>query len=476
MFTPLSLCWHLLNQFLLSPWGLIVPMTLLIALFSILQLQKTPTGLAQFYAEQLETCDNVELPKLLERLVRLGDPGVPGLVQGLSSHRELVFTACRNVLQQELDRWQESERREHHFLVFSEALLDSCRQFSPAAQEQTLQFVDQMMQIRSSAHSPEAAADYQKTIAHCGQILSQLESMRRRRIDPQHDDFAPQSDTIASLERRTKQPLLLASNGQPFVPTSARHHAENEMNRTDVASFNAYAVPRAERLQAYHNSLQNRPADDRSHPRLSENRESTSMAMFSPVQSLSAGIEQKIAQQFPTNDSEPIAVLPTDISEEYRQKKLSESGGMFDADNFLTSELLDVPLERVPQLPTTQLMRLLHHSNLQYIESAQKTLVGREGFQDSHLKLAWRLYHPTPAVRQEIVALLPNIPNVQPSVWLTVLLSDPNSDVRHRTASFLATTNDPALQRLLIDRGKRDNDARIVNLAERLNESRRGLR
>jgi hypothetical protein len=116
-------------------------------------------------------------------------------------------------------------------------------------------------------------------------------------------------------------------------------------------------------------------------------------------------------------------------------------------------------------------MQLLHHPDPAYADSARRTLRERDGFQETHMKLAWRLYHPVPAVRQEIVAMLPNTANVQPSVWLKELLNDPSNDVRYRTASFLATTNDPALRRLLIDRGKRDTDARIVNLAERLNDS-----
>ena len=97
--------------------------------------------------------------------------------------------------------------------------------------------------------------------------------------------------------------------------------------------------------------------------------------------------------------------------------------------------------------------------------------MSRDGFQEVHMKLAWRLFHPVSVVRQEIIDILPSVPNVQPTVWMTVLLSDPSNDVRYRTASFLATAGDPALRRLLIDRGKRDSDARIVQLADRLNES-----
>ena len=252
LFAPLAFFWHLLNQFLLSPWGLIVPMALLIALFAIQQLQQTPIQIARLYAEQLENADDDELPQLLTLLVRMGDPGVSGLVHGLSSNREAVFTACLNVLQHEFNRWQESERREHHFRIFAEALLYASGEFPPAAQTEAMRFVDQIMRIRPAvSDSPESTADRQQTIAHCEKILFQLESVRRRRLEPQHPDFAPRPETVAALDRRTRQPMLLASNGQPFVPASVRQDKENEQMLADTDHFNPSAVARGGRLLAY---------------------------------------------------------------------------------------------------------------------------------------------------------------------------------------------------------------------------------
>ena len=448
-------------------------MTLLIALFAIQQVQKTPSQIAQFYAEQLETASESELPRLFDALVRMGDAGVAGLVQGLTSNREAVFTASRNVLQREFDRWKESDQRERRFRVFSEAILHACDQFSPVAQVEAMQFVDQMMQIRTVAATvPESTADRQVMIAHCEQILKQLESERRRRIGPQDGGFKPQTETIASLNWRTHQPVLLASNGQPFIPTSARQDKGTETLLADAGTFNPFSVTRADRLSAYQKSLQNHPTKDRGASSLSGDGELSAIAGFSPPPSLPADLEERVARNFVANDAGQPS--PTDISEEYRNKKQSESGGTFGSDNFLTPELLNTPLDRVPNLPTTQLMQLLHHPEPAHVDSARRTLMSREGFQESHLKLAWRLYHPIPAVRQEIVAMLPNTANVQPSVWLMVLLNDPSNDVRFRTASFLATTGDPALQRLLIDRGRRDGDPRITSLANRLDESQRG--
>lgn len=471
-FTPLSFLWQLLNQFLLSPWGLIVPLTLLITLFALQFVQETPSKIAHFYAEQLDTCTESELPQLLGALVRLGDAGIPGLVQGLASQREAVFTASRKVLQHEFDRWQESDQREHHFCVFSEAILHTCGHFTPAAQAEAMRFVSQMMQIQPvSATSPESTVARQTTIAHCGQIFSQLESMRRRRLEPQDGDFAPHADTIAAVNRRTDQPMLIASNGRPFVPTASRHDKEGEALLADTESYNPFSIARADRLQAYQRSLQSRPVKHQGNSSIVGDQESSSVAGFSPPFGFPANIEGRIAQNLAIAQA---GQPPTpDISEEYGNRIQSELGVALGSDNFLTPELLNTPLDGVSHLQTTQLMQLLHHPDSSYVDSARRTLMSRDGFQATHLRLAWRLYHPISEVRQEIVELLPQTPNVQQSVWLTVLLNDPSNDVRYRTASFLATANDSVLQRLLIDRGKQDGDPRIANLADRLDKTQR---
>jgi hypothetical protein len=482
---PLVFLWQLLNQFLLSAWGLVVPMALLITLFAVQQIQKTPHQLAQFYAEQIETCEEAELPRLLKNLLQLGDAGIPGLVQGLASRRETVFTLCRNILQHELDRWQASDQREHHFLIFAEALLQKCDQFSPAAQVEAIRFVDQMMQIRPAASSPESIANRQQMIAHCERILARLESVRRRRIEPLHPEFAPQPDTVAALDQRTRQAVLLASNGQPFMPTSARQEEQNEtLLAAGSGSYNPFSVPRADRLLAYQRSQQNNLANEQNNPRLSDDWATPVIARFAPPSAFTVEMERKFAQNFPENNSNSSSSnsnhsetshIPN-ISEEYRHQKLNELESPFHSDSVLPPGLQNTPLDHVPNLPTTQLMQLLHHRESAYAETARRTLTSRDGFQEPHLKLAWRLYHPIPAVRQEIVAMLPSTPNIQPSVWLRVLLNDPSNDVRYHAASFLATANDPALRRLLIERGKRDTDPRIINLADRLNDSQGNIR
>jgi hypothetical protein len=475
LFTPVVMFWQLLNRFLLSPWGLLVPMALILALVAVLQLQQTPAQLAAFYAGKLNDSNEEELALLLEVLVRIGDDGVAGLVSGLTSKQENVFNAVLHVLQNEFGHWDQSDRREHHYRVFSEALLQKSEEFSPAAQAEVLRFVDRLLQLRNSSRSAETMPDRQKTIANCERILIQLGHSRRKMIDPGMPNFAPAAETVAGLNKRMKQPVLLASNGQPFVPASARKETkQDETLLADRASFDSFSVVRADRLHSYQKSLQNVPDQTLRQPVLPDIQGVPELLAEVPPLGLTAEVNPQVADNYTANRLRQAVTSPADIAEEYRNKK---SGGQKDPpekDHFLTPELRNVPLDRVPNLPAIQLMMLLHHPDPPYIESARKTLMGRDGFQEQHLKLAWRLYHPVPSIREEIIGMLPNTPSVQPSVWLAVLLNDPSGDVRYRAASFMATAGDPALQRLLAERGKRDNDERIVKLADRINDQQRG--
>ena len=478
---PLSLVWQLLTLILLSPWGLVIPLTLLIALVAFQQVQKSPERLAQFYAQKLESSNEAELHQLTKILLQIGDAGIPGLVQGLTSEREAVFDTCLNVLQHQFEIWQNSEQREHHFRILANALLQYSGQFSHAGQTEAFQFVDQMMQVPcpegNMSISPKEAADRHEVIVLCGAILNVLESRRQRRNDPTNDAFTHQTDSLASLYQRTHQPILLASNGQPFGASSGRQDAgQGETLFANAVDINPFNVSRPDRLLAHQKSQQSQPASGRlGDAGTVHDQNPFALATFTPSahtpSAQTADIEQKFARNVSIHSASQHPSPPFDISEDYRHHKQSESINRFQTDSFLTPELQNMPLEQIPILPSAVLMKLLHHTDTAYIESARRTLVSRDGFQETHLRLAWRLYHPVSAVRRELLSILPNTPNVQPAVWLSVLLNDPDNEVRFQTASFLATTNDPALRRLLIERGKRDSDVRIINLANRLDSA-----
>ncbi|GHT45648.1 hypothetical protein FACS189454_05490 [Planctomycetales bacterium] len=469
--TILIVPFSLLNAFLLSPWGLIVPLTLIALLVGFRLVEKTPPQLADYYAAQFAACDDADIPQILNSLFRLGDAGVDGLVQGLKSERETVFNACRNVLDDRLLEEQDAGALRRFEELLSAALSKHCAAFRPIGQYEAVRMTEQILNHRKDSKA--------ETTRNCEQVLTLLQGTRRNRLEPNRPgETAPQSATVASVKRRAVQPALLASNGHRFVPETqmlAKNAEAGNTNSLQLADthFDSLSVPRAERIAAFQRSGR---ARDSWNP--SPETAAAALALTVPEAGLSnmpqrspANVEPRIARNYqPKTPSQSNQENQSpEISSEYINER--DSGIQPDSrrmDNLLPQELKETPIDRVPKLPTPQLMRLLHHPDPNYVFEARKTLTEREGFQDSHLKLAWRLYHPVASVRQEILTILPRTANAQPAAWLSVLLDDPNNEVRYQAASFLATTSDPSLQRMLVEHGKRDTDERIVELADRI--------
>ncbi|MDR0704670.1 MAG: hypothetical protein LBF88_06730 [Planctomycetaceae bacterium] len=524
--------WRLIGKFLLSPWGLIVPLTLLLTLFLFSQITRTTKQIAENYAKELEFCEESKIPVLVGQLVRLGENGIPSLVQGLCSSREPVFIFCRNTLQNEMERWEQlpTTERLRLYRLFSAVLLDKATQFGTTAQTETSLLARKILRnlvISSSGGLP----DSRLVTRNCEQFLAIIETARTKTVIPNHSintvnsiDSVNSNNTVASVNsidsaertvrfnRGGSDSVLMTAQGKPFQPDSS----DDFQQKTNIAEQgDMLAVSRSERLYAYHQSplfqkqfgtaSQNietklrygQPVPDQKIPDGNDATEmlaSMTPSRYSVLPSVSAKLtedlivepEGKIAR----NVHSPETTIPeTRISktknsqtENFRNDfektdsvHQSELAVEFPAelDNFLPWELQELSLEKISKLSTVRLMRLLHHPDARYVSESRKTLMVRDGFQESHLKLAYRLFHPDSLVRMEILSMLPNTRGIRSDVWLSVLLTDPDNDIRYRAASFMATAGDPAMQRLVIDKGKRDSDARIVHLADQLLEQQR---
>jgi hypothetical protein len=303
-------------------------------------------------------------------------------------------------------------------------------------------------------------------------------------LHPNDEESEPTTDSIARLHRSIVDPTLLA--------------AEEPTGIDETLHIDEFAQPRAELLYAYHQSAAyrqqaatpyRRPGPGTLPPGIAPEENPVEsqdeiIATMGPSQAFAeAEGQEKIANRFePELNTDNIA--ENYIGDSNRPRPMDRNGEPFHAeltmqdepDDFLSVELNRIQPEKIATLSTTKLMRLLQHGDEQIVTAARKTLAGRDGFRDRHLKLAFQLYHPLPSVRAELVGLLPNIGGIQQSVWLTELLNDPNSEVRFLAASAIATSSDPSMQRLLADKGKRDADPRIIELAERALEQQRKVR
>ncbi|MDR2440270.1 MAG: hypothetical protein LBE12_13000 [Planctomycetaceae bacterium] len=514
--------WKVIGQFFLSPWGLIVPLTLLSVLFLFSQLTQTSRQIAESYAKELEFCEESKIPELVGRFVRLGEYGIPALVQGLSSSREPVFLACRNTLQHEMEQWEQlpASERLRYYRFFSAALLDKATQFGTTAQAEAQLFAQQI--LRNLVVSPKGESpDSRLVTRNCEQLLALIETPPTKPLLSGTgnsvipiDSVVPadtSSEKTARFSRGGIGTALMTAQGRPF-----RSEISEELQQgTDIAgqeSGDMFAVSRAERLYAYHQSPlfqkqfgtssqhfepQSLPGRIFTNPMFPgqevpdrEGLGDDSMEMLASMtssrfsgSSLVIAKSPEILYAKPENKVAGNIRLPEkqekEISRNIPEKRDSTqylaaaSEFLEDSEQLLPWELREITLEKIPNLSSVRLMRLLHHPDERYVSEARRTLIVRDGFQDNHLRLAYRLYHPVASVRMEIISMLPNTHGVRSEVWLSALLADSDNEIRYRAASFLATANDPALQRLVIDKGKRDPDTRIVNLADQLLQQQR---
>ncbi len=511
-------CTGLLKLFvplLRSPWGLLLPCTLIIALLLTGYLSQNASELAQLCLQELENCDENRVPNIIARLVQLDEAGIPSLVSALGQPRVAVVSEAQNALNAEMERWEQWEepQRIQRYRVLSQALLRNVPTMDAESRNMAMRLGQRMLRnlaLTSSSQQDRTAKDTDKnarkdalaTTQNCERLFAQLEMSRRHtpvpEKTPENAGDADRPLLASRYENRGADSALVASMDRPLQNT----------DDTPVDTLSA----RSERLYAYHDSPAFRQQMDAPYhrPGLIQSGSARSMpptdpslngmpavhaepasmiASMKPLRS-DAPVLRNVQNSsiFPTlaetqskvaNSYRPTETVPPGIASNYLQKyRKTDRAAPSTTENgqgsvFVPTELRETPLEQIPGLTAEQLMRLLQHTDERYVAEARKTLIARDGFRDIHLKLAYRLFHPVPAVREEVVSMLSATAGVQPRVWLSVLLNDPSGDVRYRAASYLATAGDPSLRQLLMERGKRDTDSRIVNLADRLSEEQR---
>ncbi len=129
--------------FLLSPWGLLIPVALLAAFFIAQKIAILPARLAVRDALQWESCDDEAISNHVRRLQTMGTHGLPGLIRGLSSEREAVYGACYESLRQTLLYWKEqndANAKMSFFQALSEGLLNDVDQMSPPGRAAAAEF------------------------------------------------------------------------------------------------------------------------------------------------------------------------------------------------------------------------------------------------------------------------------------------------------------------------------------------------
>ncbi|MDR1480289.1 MAG: HEAT repeat domain-containing protein [Planctomycetaceae bacterium] len=487
------------NKFFLSVWGIIIPFAILLAIVMAFFVAQNQRELAAEYAAQLMVCEDDDIDRLVGILQNLEVAGLIELVNCLRSDREKIFFACQDAIETELQKLSnltDEKKRDKTYLSITGAMLQQTPQFKPIAKNAVNQFVRQIMTDLINFESNGRSHDSQLVTLNCERIQAIIEPALNRGKGGDGVLQKPLTKTITRYNSAGFHDELLAADGQPFKQ-SVQNKNESLNDLEYIVSNNP---PQKNNSPTFNNStLLNTP--NRS------NFSETNRNEILVAQKVSSGLSTDMYKPSERQNSFPLLpelgnsrdkVANQYFPNEKNMNREMESGTNFDsraggrvspearsdlyygsdnffgrsdvADNFLPDNLRNIKLNRLPSLPTVQLMRLLQHSDSKYVLEARRVLIARDGFGEAHLGLAYKLYHKNPAIRKEVIAHLSETSGVLANAWLTELLGDPNDEIRYNAAALLSTSTDPNTRKFLIEKCKYDTDTRIVNLINQLRQ------
>jgi hypothetical protein len=372
--------------------------------------------LAAYWLRQLHSAADDRAGSLVEAIARVGDPGIPVLVELLGSERACVASASRQALDDLLDGWARLPARQYSpkLAKLAQALAGRVDQFGPTARAHAADLAARILRLWRYDPAVVAPVDL---IAACETVLRAAEdtTIAARDLDPAAGlvDVAPAVDRASDPIRRR---ALRGSAGVAEAPEALLRHLS--------------PVPGG-----------GLPFELPSPGHLAEDPASS-------PEEVEAGASDRPRQE-----------VATDV------RPVSRGDGP-------RSEGRRAPLD-VSTLGTVDLMRRLQSPIALVVDEARSELV-RRGFLGEHLELADRMFHPDPEVRMELVRALPESPHVDAAPWLLQLAQDENARVRQAAMALMATTNDPAMLDAMERMARDDRDPEVHGQAERIGQRRRG--
>lgn len=499
-----------LRKFLATPWAFLIPLTGICVLVLGYLLGFSSQYLASQYEQQMLDAPEHEIREIAEKIGSLGEPGVSLLVRHLGSSRRVIVVSSRDTLEKEFVQWSQQEPRESSGLnlAFARSLAENIDGFGPSSRLLAASYARRIM--KSMLLTPEEKYPQREKIAlYCEEIFQKTEGENFVQRNPGQLDRMYQG-VQGGEPRQVLAPnpvdveKLLAANIERDRTNLLQRPQRLEM--VDEEYYDPYFAPRAESLYAVHQSRLNRikNAPDAMSGNLRLPLDSTTLSQSEPqlaaADTADAMFEGSVgANNLYGDDTQPVFSTPREpiasqykddeeIPEEeklpqlppYEEHKTDLLGGVNSEriPNPYTFEPVEqtalgfTPKEEIEHLRTAELIRLLQHPDRSIEALAERQLRHRDGFQNVHINLALKLYHPSAKQRQELLELLPRTPSVEPLPWLMELLRDPHPEIRLSAITYVATSRDMDLVQNLIEKAKHDDDPRINSLVQKLEKLR----
>ena len=435
-------------------------------------------------SELAETADE-QTPAIIAQLAKLGEPGLPGLVEALGSSREQVARAAEAALWRKFDHWEQLGARtaQSRLAVLAESLAEQTPGFDKPARQAAARLADEILRWMPGGSGQRRI----QIIAQCQQVLELAWSdmdvadigTRPNEVLIDHGDA--DSGTLHSGNSTDRSPAgsattLLDGNATPLAP---REPAPID----PLAGVPPLAggglplgpihpqppgpeSPRVSDLRSSSDREGNRRA--RPIPRQPDNGEEPGLNRAPHnVRPLHPGPRNQEGKAEPLRLPDgPPASLEAMPAEPDAVRRAGHQPN--DASSPDTAKR-DAEMQA---LDTSRLMRYLRAED-ESLAARSHAELSRRGFSAVHFELARRLTHPDPAMRIELARSLPRLTSVDPVPWLMWLSEDPRLEVRLAAIGLMATTGDPALLNRIEQMARSDRDPAVQRVAERLQKARR---
>lgn len=375
--------------------------TLLLTLCLLVTAAVLPRILANRYRNQLHSVSDQRAAVLVDKVARLGKPGIPVLAEALGSPRERVASAAGQSLREEMGRWDSlpvsaSSRR---LQLLAEALAEQVQGYGPTSRTEAAELVREILR----RHLDGDVVDRSQVAANCAKVLY-----------------------ATTLERR-----LSAEKGLLGETEYTNVGGESSALRRTVPapdSPGGFQIPRILPDET-HTAPLAKPTQPETQPSPSQ----LPRLLDQPRRIL----QPELARALPKF----AGPAPVDDAGRQALPDAWESRHVRPPESFPPSS---PPSEDLTVVDTVSLMRRLQSPDEWVVDGAEGELIQR-GFTRVHLDLARRLFHPDPQTRKQLVQLLPTIPNLNAVSWLMELSRDADPQVRLAAITLMATSGEPTL-------------------------------
>jgi hypothetical protein len=405
---------------------------------------------ADQWRKQLARAPENRVAIVIQQIAELDEAGIPVLVEALGSDRGCVVWAAKQKLLDQLNLWRSLSVKQYdsRLLILLESLSQKIDRFSFAAQFEAADLATRIL-----AWPVEGSKIDQM------KLLAASEKVLRAGMDS-GDDSIRQKMAGSFDPAGLKTDDLVDSNQIPVSPLNESDGTSVKKSAylTDAGLFNetdsSLSVTGQDELEAtalkanqpgkldWPETLQPAASSQKSQAsRIPDYVESAPAALQSAKQGNQAGSSDGVS---------PTSLVGSNATDGQSSPPITARDAM-------------------------QLMAEIRDADKSKASAAESELI-RRGFTAMQLDLARRLSDPDPAVRKQLVQLLPSLQNVDAVPWLLRLCHDADADVRLEAITFLATSSDPSVLNEVEQISQLDTDSRIRRLADRVAQQRNARR